>query len=432
MTRIRTTFRSLRNRNYRLYFFGQAVSLTGTWMQRLGQEWLVLELTGSGTWLGITAALQFLPILLLAPWGGLLADRVDKRRLIFVTQIAAGLLALTLGIVVALGVVALWMVCVLALGLGLVTALDNPARQSFVMEMVGEDDVRNAVTLNSIVVNSARAVGPAMAGALIVTVGIAATFVVNAASYLAVAIALVAMDATALQRVIPTVRGPGQLREGLVYVWRDPILRASLVLMAVAGMFAYEFTVTLPLLARFTFDGDAGTLGMLNTALGAGAIAGGLVTAGRPRPDQRTLVTAGMAFGVVLTLTAAAPTLLMAMAGLFATGAISIQFLAVGNSLLQLHAGPAYRGRVMALWAVAFLGTTPIGGPLVGLIGEHAGPRASLAVGGLTTLVVAFAIGKRMGWHFTRAVRTATATAGVDREATSFGTIAARAGLRSE
>ena len=395
MTRFHGTFRSLSVRNYRLYFAGQSVSLVGTWMQRLGQEWLVLQLTGSGTWLGIIAACQFLPILLLAPWGGLIADRVDKRRLILTTQLVAGLLALVLATITALGIVQLWMVAVLALGLGVVTALDNPARQSFVIEMVGDADLSNAVTLNSIVVNAARAIGPAVAGVLIAVVGIASSFFVNGASYLFVVGALLAMDTGALRPSIPAARGPGQLREGFAYVRRTPELRSALVLMAVAGMLAYEFTVTLPLLARFVFHGGAATLGLLNTAIGIGAVLGGLLTASRSQATERGLVGAGIAFGGLLIVTALMPTLPLAVASLAVMGAVSIQFLATGNSLLQLRAEERYRGRVMSLWAVAFLGTTPIGAPIVGWIGEIGGARAGIAVGGVATLLTAGVLAAR-------------------------------------
>lgn len=388
MTKVRATFRSLAIRNYRLYLSGQAVSLTGTWMQRLGQEWLVLELTGSGTWLGIVAALQFLPLLVLAPWGGLIADRVDKRRLIIATQVLAGLLALGLGIVTAAGAVEVWMVCALALGLGVVTALDHPARQSFVVEMVGPDDVQNAVTLHSILVNAARAVGPAIAGLLIALVGIAAAFFVNAASYIVVVVALTAMEPSGLQRGMRAVRRAGQLREGFRYVWRTPVLRASLLLLSVAGMFAYEFVVTLPVFARFVLHGDARTLGLLNTAFGVGAVVGGLATARFGTPTLRGLLRSGALFGALLLATSLAPGLDVALVCLAFTGAASIRFIATGNSLLQIHAGDEYRGRVMSLWSVAFFGTTPIGAPIVGWVSEVAGPRAGLALGGIATLAV--------------------------------------------
>ncbi len=389
MTRFRGTFRSLSVRNYRLYFTGQSVSLIGTWMQRLGQEWLVLQLTGSGTWLGVIAALQFLPILLLAPWGGLIADRVDKRRLILTTQIIASLLAFVLAVLTGTGVVQLWMVALLALGLGVVTALDNPARQSFVVEMVGDADVSNAVTLNSIVVNAARAIGPAVAGTLIALVGIASSFFVNGASYIFVVGALLLMDTGALRPSVPAARGPGQLREGFRYVRRTPELRSALLLMAVAGMLAYEFTVTLPLLARFVFHGGAATLGLLNTAIGVGAVLGGLLTASRAQATERALVGSALAFGGMLVITAFMPTLPLAVVSLAVLGAVSIQFLSMGNALLQLRTDPRYRGRVMALWAVAFFGTTPIGAPIVGWVGEVGGARAGLLLGGVATVLAA-------------------------------------------
>lgn len=389
---LRRTFRSLRGRNFRLYASGQALSLIGTWMQRLGQEWLVLELTGSGSWLGIVAALQFLPLLVIGPWGGLLADRVDKRRLLLVTQTAAGLLAAILGAITLAGAVRLWMVLVLALALGVVTALDNPARQAFVVEMVGQDDVANAVTLNSVMINAARAIGPAIAGVMIATTGMAPTFLFNAASYALVVAALIAMDPARLQRGDPTVRGPGQLREGFRHVARTPALRTPLLLMVVAGMLAYEFTVTLPLLARYAFHGDAQTLGVLNSALGLGAVAGGLITAGRETPTDRSVTIAAVAFGGLLLVTSAAPTLWLAAAALVVTGALSITFLASANALLQLRAPAHYRGRVMALWGIALLGTTPIGAPIVGWLGEVAGARWSLAVGGAATVLVALVV----------------------------------------
>ena len=397
---LRRTFRSLRTHNFRLYAAGQALSLIGTWMQRLGQEWLVLELTGSGSWLGVVAALQFLPLLLIGPWGGLVADRVDKRRLLLITQSAAGVLAALLGIVTLTGVVELWMVVVLALALGVVTALDNPTRQAFVVEMVGADDVTNAVTLNSVMINAARAIGPALAGVLIATVGMAPTFLGNAASYAMVVLALLAMDPDRLESATRATRGPRQLREGFAYVARTPQLRTPLLLMVVAGMLAYEFTVTLPLLARYAFDGDARTLGILNSALGIGAVVGGLVTAGRERPTDRSVLAAALAFGTLLLVTSAAPTLWMAAVALLLTGAVSITFLASANSLLQLRSPDAYRGRIMSLWSIALLGTTPLGAPLVGWIGQVSGARASLAVGGVGTLLAAAAVaiaGRRRG-----------------------------------
>ncbi len=383
------TFSALGIANYRRYALGQAVSLSGTWMQRVAQAWLVLELGGSGTDVGLVTALQFLPLLVLGAWGGVVVDRVDKRRLLVATQSASGALALVLGILTATGVVRLWMVMLLAAGLGFAHLLDVPARQSFVFEMVGPDQLTNAVTLNSVTVNAARMLGPALAGVLIATTGLAVCFVLNAASYLVVVAAFTRMRSADLHRSVAVVRGPGQLREGLAYVWREQALRAPLLTMAVVGALAYEFQVILPLLARFVFDGGAGTYGAMTACMGLGAVVAGLVIAGRNRSGPRSLVHAAYVFGVLILATALAPTLALAMVALVGVGGASIAFLALGNASLQLAAAPEMRGRVMALWSIAFLGTTPIGGPLVGWVGEHLGPRVGLALGGVATVAAA-------------------------------------------
>ncbi len=386
---LRRTFSSLAIHNYRYYFIGQSISLSGSWIQRVAQAWLVLELTDSGTAVGTVAALQFLPVLLLAPLGGVIADRVDKRRLLYVTQSLAAASALSLGILVLSGVVELWMVYASALLLGLASSVDNPARQSFVLEMVGRDQVTNAVSLNSTLVNAARVVGPAVAGILIVGVGIGWCFVLDAVSYLALIVALARMDVSKLQPSDRQARAAGQLREGFRYVRATPAVLTPLLLMAVAGAFAYEYQVVLPLFARFTFDGDARTFATMISLMGLGAIAGGLFTASRRnRPAVALARTAGV-FGLVQVLTSLAPSLRLTLVGLVVLGATSVSFLALGNSTLQLAADPAMRGRVMGLWAVAFLGTTPLGAPIAGWIGEHGGPRWALAFGGVAVLIAA-------------------------------------------
>jgi MFS family permease len=258
---LRRTFSALAVRNFRLYFGGQVISVSGTWMQRVAQSWLVLELTGSGAAVGGVTAFQFLPILLVAPMGGLIADRMDKRRVLYVSQSLAGLIALTLGLLVLTDRVELWMVYALALALGVVGSFDNPARNAFVMEMVGRSRLTNAVGLNSVLVNSARIIGPAVGGLLIVTVGIGICFIINAFSYLALIGALLLMREREIERSEPEPRRRGQLREALAYVWREPVLRVPLVMMGVVGLFVYEFEVILPLLARFTFGGDADVFG---------------------------------------------------------------------------------------------------------------------------------------------------------------------------
>ena len=381
------TFRSLRTPNYHLYFFGQIVSLTGTWMQSVAQAWLVLRLTGSGLALGTTAALQFAPILVAGPWGGVIADRVDKRRLIIWTQSAAGTLALVLGLLTLENVVRLWMVYVLALLLGLVNLVDMPVRQSFVFEMVGPSDLANAVSLNSVVVNGARVVGPAVAGLLIASVGLTPCFLINAASYLAVIAGLLAMDTTLLNRATRVARGPGQLRAGLRYAWSRTELRTPLLMMAVVGTLAYNFSVVLPLLAETTFGGGARAYGGMFSVMGAGAVLGGLVFAARARPTRLLLASAAVAFGLAIGLAAAAPNLALATLAMLPIGAASTAFIATSNSLLQLNASSEMRGRVMALFSLVFLGSTPIGGPLVGWIAERFGPRDALGLAAAATLL---------------------------------------------
>jgi MFS family permease len=381
----RRTFRSLSIRNYRIYFLAQLVSMTGTWMQGVGQAWLVLKLTGSGTALGLVVALQFLPVLLLGPVGGLIADRFDKRSVVYVTQTVAGLQAGLLGLAVATGAVRLWMVYLLAMGLGFVNLVDNPTRQTFVLEMVGDDQLTNAVTLNSVMVNVARALGPAVAGTLIATVGLAPCFFFNAFSYIAVIIGLSMMRVADLHRVAPQPRAKGQVRDGFRYVRQTPELLVPLVMMAVVGTLAYEFQVVLPLMAKYVFGAGAGAYGAMSSAMGAGAVVGGLYTATKTTRTPTALASTAITFGVVIGLVAIAPNLGSELVALFVMGAVSISFLALGNTTLQLACAPAMRGRVMSLWAVAFLGSTPVGGPIVGWVSEHAGPRYGLGLGAVAT-----------------------------------------------
>jgi MFS family permease len=378
---VSTTFESLRIRNFRYYFAGQATSLVGTWMQSTAQAWLVLQLTGSGVDLGVVVALQTLPILVLGPVGGAIADRFGKYRILFWTQGLAGVQAAALGAVVLSGAARLWMVYVLAVVLGFINMVDNPTRQTFVGEMVGPDHLRNAVTLNSVMVNLARAVGPAIGGALIAGVGTGWCFVINSASFVFVLWALRAMRQEELSPAPRAGRSRGQLREGFRYVARTPILRDSLLMMGLIGMLAYEFQVSLPLIARYTFHGNSETYGTLTAFMGAGAVVGGLYAASRRRGGRGALIRTALVFGAVIGVAAAAPTELAEKVALLAVGAGSVTFLSLGNSTLQLASEPSMRGRVMSLWSVAFLGSTPIGGPVVGWVGAHAGPRWALGVG---------------------------------------------------
>lgn len=392
MTRLlratRYTFRSMSVRNYRLYFVGQLISTSGTWMQSIAQAWLVFQLTGSGVALGVTTALQFTPMLLAGAWGGVLADRVEKRRLLIGTQAASGLLALVLGAVTAFGVVELWMIYVLALALGAVNAIDNPARRAFVAEMVGTEHLSNAVSLSSAMFTSARVVGPAVAGLVIATAGVSWCFFANGLSYVAAVAAFALMRRDEFFAVSPVPKRKGQLREGLRYAWSIPAIRLPLVLTAVIGTLAWNFQVVLPLLAKDTFGGDAGTFGTMYALMSVGSVVGALVTAHQARATQRFLLGAALALGVVLVLAAIAPTLAIEMLVLVLVGGAGIGFTAMANGVLQTETAPEMRGRVMALFSVAFLGSTPIGGPIVGWVSEQLGPRAGFWLGGIATLAV--------------------------------------------
>ena len=395
MTRLwraaRVTFRSMSVRNYRLYFAGQLISTTGTWMQSIAQAWLVLQITGSGVALGITVALQFTPVLLVGAWGGLVADRVDKRRLLVGTQAAAGVLALVLGTVTVLGVVQLWMIFVLALGLGAVNALDNPARRAFVVEMVGAEHVSNAVSLSSAMFMAARVIGPAIAGLVIAGFGVSWCFFANGVSYSAAVIAFLAMRENEFFSVEPVPKRKGQLREGLRYAWSTPALRLVLVLTAVIGTLAFNFQVVLPLLAKQTFSGGADTLGVLYASMSIGSVLGALVSAHEARATRRFVLSAALAFGAALVAAALAPTFGLELLVLVPVGAAGIAFTAMANGVLQTETAPEMRGRVAALFTVAFLGSTPIGGPIIGLVSQQLGPRAGLWVGGIATLAVTVA-----------------------------------------
>ncbi|MGO8871041.1 MAG: MFS transporter [Acidimicrobiales bacterium] len=386
---VRQTFSSLQIRNYRLYFIAQLISVSGTWMQTVAQAWLVLHLTGSGVDLGIVVGLQFLPMLLFGPVGGLVADRANKRHLLYATQSAGGLLALALGVLVVGHVVQLWQVYLLATLLGVVNVFDNPARQTFVMEMVGRDDLPNAVSLNTVVMNASRVVGPAIGGVVITVFGLGICFFVNAASYGAVLIGLAMMRSKELHPTPRVERATGQIREGFRYVWRTPALRNTLLAIALIGIFAYNFTVTLALLAKVTFHGGAGTYSLLTSCMGIGAVIGGLAAAHRAKPTPRLLQVLALVFGALLAAVALAPSLIVTAVLIVLMGAASIGFIATANATLQLTAEPAMRGRVMALYAMAFLGTTPIGAPLVGAIAQWTNPRIALLSGAVATVVAA-------------------------------------------
>jgi MFS family permease len=381
------TFSSLRVHNYRYYFAGQSVSLIGTWMQSVTQSWLVYTRTHSGFQVGLIVALQTLPILLLGPFGGTIADRFGKYRILFYTQALAGVQALLLAGLELSGHLQLWELYAIAVLLGLVNTVDNPTRQTFIMEMVGREYLANAVTLNSVMVNAARAVGPAIAGVMIATIGSGWCFLLNGLSFGFVLFALSMMDKDELRPAPRTERLRGQLIEGFRYVGRTPVVRNALIMMALIGCLTYEFQTSLPLIAGDTFHGNSTTFGYLTACMGAGAVVGGLIAAGRQRRGPRSLVITSAVFGGFVLLAALSTSLLMEEIVLLFVGGCSVTFLALGNTTLQLESAPSMRGRVMSLWSVAFLGSTPVGGPLVGFVGGSLGARYALGLGAAAALV---------------------------------------------
>jgi MFS family permease len=389
----RSPFRSLHVHNFRLYASANLVSLTGTWVQRIGQDWLVLQLSGdSGVALGLVTALQFGPTLLLSMYGGVLADRYDKRRVLAVTQALMGLLAAGLGVLVVTGAVALWHVFVLAGALGSVTAIDAPVRQAFVSEMVGGDLLANAVGLNSTIFNGARLIGPALAGLLIGASGgdTAPAFLVNAASFVFTIGALALMRSSELRRSEPVARARGQLRAGLAYTWSRPDLRLAMVLAFVIGTFGFNFQVTIALMAREVFDLGAEAFGLLSTTFAVGSLTGAFLSTRRnARPRQRFLVTSAVVFGL-LTVACGLTTGFVPFAVLLVpTGAAALVFSVANNSFVQLGADPQMRGRVMALYFMCFMGGTPLGAPVIGWVSEHLGAPWGLILGGAVVVVAA-------------------------------------------
>jgi MFS family permease len=382
---------SLRQRNYRLYFFGQLISVAGTWMQTVAQSFLVLDLTHSGTQLGLTTAARFAPMLLFGPLGGLFADRLDKRHVLYLTQTLQGLLAGVFAVLLATGSMTLWWVYLLAILLGFVNVFDNPARQSFISEMVTPQELRNAVTLNSVAMNMARVFGGALGGTIAAAVGLTLCFTCNAVSFGAVLISLALMRTSELFSARKVGRKKRQVRDGLRYVRSTPELLIPLVMISVVGTLAWEFQLTLPLMASKVFGGNAATYGVMASVMGVGAVAGGLISTARSKPGSRTLCVAAIGWGIAILAAAFAPSLPLELVALVFVGYGSITFNSFAKTSLQLAAKPTMRGRVMALWALAWLGSTPVGGPIVGWIAQETSARWSLVVGGAATLVCGIA-----------------------------------------
>ena len=385
------TFGSLNSRNYRLFFGGELVSYIGSWMQTMAEAWLVLSLTGNGVAVGATFACRFLPVALFGLWGGAVADRFDRRKVLITTQLLMAILAVALWLIVWTGVVHTWMVFALAIALGFVTVVDEPARHAFVEEMVGRDRVANAVALNGAVANSARITGPALAGVLIATVGTAWVFFVNAASFFAVVAALLAMRAVELQRPHRHTERP-RVREGIAYAWSLTDIRATIVLVAVVGTLVYNFPTFLTLAASDTFHGGAGLAGFLMAVLGVGTVIGGLAAAHRGHSTRRLVVVAAAVLGASLVVTALAPTRLLFEATLVPAGAMAVFFGTSANAHMQLSSAPHLRGRVMAIYMLLTLGTTVVGGPFVGWVCQQFNPRVGIGLAGCATLCTALVL----------------------------------------
>ena len=392
----RDTFRSLRFRNFRLFFIGQVISQSGSWMTMVAQTLLVLDMTGSGVLLGLLAAAQFGPVLFLGAWAGAVADRSDKHRLLTITQSAAMLQSLALGSVVLAGVETVPLIFVLAGIQGIITAFDNPARRSFVVEMVPRENLANAVSLNSTLMTTSRMIGPALAGVLIVTVGYAWCFLLDGASYLVVLAALRRMRPAEFFAEAPTPRSPGQIRDGLRYVASNPEQLVPLVMMAIIGTFAFNFTVTTPLLVTGPLGGSNQAYTLLVSTMSLGSVAGAIATARRRAIPFSHLIWSAAAFGIAMLALALAPALWVAYPIVFAVGLGSIAFMTTSTAMMQLQAEPRYRGRVLALQAMVFLGTTPIGSPLVGWMSDRFGPRTAIVFGAVACFAAAWFGARRL------------------------------------
>jgi MFS family permease len=388
------TFQALRIRNYRLYATGGVVSNVGTWMQRVAQDWLVLQLSGhSGVALGITTGLQFLPMLLLAPFAGTLADRYSKRKVLIATQAFMATMALILGLLDVSGVVQVWHVYALALLLGVGAACDAPARQSFVIEMVGRDDLPNAVGLNSASFNLGRVIGPALAGVLILVIGTGPVFLINAASFGAVIFALTRMRPAELMPMPRSPGGRGQVFEGIRYVRARPDLLLVMVIVFFVGTFGLNFQMTSALMATEVFGKGAGAYGLLGSVVAIGSLSGALLAARRGRPRLRLVVLAAVAFGVVEVAAGLMPSYFTFMALLIPLGLCQMTLLNAANATMQLGVDAVMRGRVMALYMAVLMGGTPIGAPLVGASAEAFGARWSLILGGVISAGAAIVAG---------------------------------------
>lgn len=382
-------FVALRHRNFRLYLMGQGLSQAGTWMQTVAMGWLVLKVTGSGGMLGLVSAAQFTPTLLFGAFAGTLADRHSRWHMLQITQVLAAVIAIVLGVMVVTDTISIWSLFVLAAAFGTVNAFDMPIRSSFVYELVGPDDITSAVGIGSTTNNVARIIGPGAAGVLIAAFGLAVPFLVNGVSFLAITVALLLMRQSEFVPKAPVKREKGQIREGIKVVWADSRLRTPMLMTVVIGMLAYENQISLPLFAKYTFDREATGYGILSSVMGVGSVIGGLLIARFGRATHKRLGFAAAFLGGSMLLAAVMPTFWTMSAALLLVGAGSVAFITMNSATLQLTSPVEVRGRVMALYITAIIGTTPVGGPIIGWIGQHIDPRATYITGGLACLLTA-------------------------------------------
>lgn len=417
MTRLRleagTTFRSLRSRNFRRYFLGQLVSQTGTWFETVAVTWLMLQITGSGLALGLVAAARFGPLLVLGPWGGVVSDRLDRQRLMIVTQFCFAAIALAETVLVVTDNVTAGLFYVFAVLFGILTAVDSPARRAFVTELVPLGDVPNAVGLNSAIMTGARTIGPALAGVLIAGPGIEWCFVINAVSFVPVIAALLSLDRSGFRSSPRVAKAKGQLREGFRYVLATPELMLPLAMATVIGTLAFNYQVTLPLLAERDLAGDAGTFTLLYASMSLGSVVGALSVARRSVITMGFLVAGGAGMAVTTMALTFAPTTPLALLAALPVGYTSFLVISGSNALAQVESDPAMKGRVLALYSTVFLGSTPIGGPIVGWISQELSPRVGLAVGGVATALVTVWVWRRLRRVDPSAGRTAVDDADV-------------------
>ncbi len=382
-----SAFVSLSVYNFRQLFISQAIALSGTWMQIVALGWLGLQLTGSGSQLGLIVAAQFLPLLLFAPWGGLLADRSDKKMILQYTQYAYIVSSVILGILVVSGVIEVWMLYCFAIVLGFVRVFEMPARQTIISEIVEPEHLKNAISLNASVNNLARAIGPSIGGIIIALTSLGFCFFFNAFTYVVASYILNTIRDGEMKRSTPAARAAGQLREGWKYVWKTPLIRDLMIMIALIGTFTFEFQISLALMAQDAFESDAAGYAALMSAFGLGAAIGGIIAASRKETGPTVFLGFGALSGFSILLASMAPSLGLGIAGLILVGFFTVNMVSTANSMIQLEAHPDMRGRVMAIWGMAMMGSTPIGGPIIGWIGEIFDARLSLATGGAAMLI---------------------------------------------